>query len=114
MLKGYSDSVNSVTFSPSGELLAAASWDSTVKIWSREGKLIKTLNGHHGPVLSVSFSPDGQTLASASDDDTIILWNLHLDDLLRRGCNWVDNYLQHNHNVDQRDRVLCHGIIPQP
>ncbi|BAY16275.1 WD-40 repeat-containing protein [Anabaenopsis circularis NIES-21] len=112
LLKGYSDSVNSVTFSPNGELLAAASWDSTVKLWSRDGKLIKTLNGHRAPVLSVSFSPDGHTLASASDDNTIILWNLHLEDLLLRGCNWADNYLSHNHNVEERDRFLCDGISP--
>ncbi|AFZ26358.1 WD40 repeat-containing protein [Cylindrospermum stagnale PCC 7417] len=110
LLKGYSDSVNSVTFSPNGELLAAASWDSTVKIWSREGKLIKTLNGHRAPVLSVSFSPDGQTLASASDDNTIIVWNLHLDNLLLRGCNWVSDYLRHNSNVDPQDRLVCDGI----
>ncbi|MCC5641461.1 hypothetical protein LC607_00495 [Nostoc sp. CHAB 5824] len=110
LLKGYSDSVNAVTFSPNGELLAAASWDSTVKLWSREGKLIKSLNGHRAAVLSVSFSPDGQTLASASDDNTIILWNLHLDDLLVRGCHWVGDYLKHNHNLEKRDRLLCDGI----
>jgi WD40 repeat protein len=110
LLKGYSDSVNAVTFSPNGELLAAASWDSTVKLWSREGKLIKTLNGHRAPVLSVSFSPDGQTLASASNDNTIILWNLHLDDLLLRGCNWVDDYLKHNPNIEGRDRFVCDGV----
>ncbi|BAY69482.1 hypothetical protein DSM107007_22520 [Nostoc sp. PCC 7120 = FACHB-418] len=98
LLKGLSDSVNAVNFSPNGEILAAANWDSTVKLWSREGKLIKTLNGHEAPVLSVSFSPDGQTLASASDDNTIILWNLHLDDLLNRGCGWVNNYRKRNNN----------------
>ncbi|MEH1765188.1 MAG: hypothetical protein V7L27_12330 [Nostoc sp.] len=110
LLKGYSDSVNAVTFSPNGEFLAAASWDSTVKLWSRDGKLIKSLNGHRAAVLSVSFSPDGQTLASASDDNTIILWNLNLDDLLVRGCNWVGDYLKHNRNLEDRDRLLCDGI----
>ncbi|MEH1849952.1 MAG: hypothetical protein V7L25_34540 [Nostoc sp.] len=114
LLKGYSDSVNAVTFSPNGELLAAASWDSTVKLWSSEGKLIKSLNGHRAPVLSVSFSPDGQTLASASADNTIILWNLHLDDLLVRGCDWVGDYLKHNRNLEERDRLLCDGITRRP
>jgi WD40 repeat protein/tetratricopeptide (TPR) repeat protein len=111
LLKGYSDSVSAVTFSPNGEMLAAASWDSTVKLWSREGKLIKTLNGHTGAVLGVSFSPDGQTLASASDDNKIILWNLNLNDLLKRGCSWVNNYLKNNRNVDVRDRTLCEEIV---
>jgi WD40 repeat protein len=110
LLKGYSDSVNSVTFSPNGEILAAAGWDSTVKLWSHDGKLIKTLNGHHAPVLSVNFSPDSQTLASAGDDNTIILWNLDMNNLLSRGCNWVNNYLRYNRNVDQRDRSLCYGV----
>ncbi|MEH2422048.1 MAG: hypothetical protein V7K48_14325 [Nostoc sp.] len=114
LLKGYSDSVNAVTFSPNGELLAAASWDGTVKLWSSDGKLIKSLNGHRAGVLSVSFSPDGQTLASASDDKTIILWNLHLDDLLVRGCDWVGNYLKHNRNLEERDRLLCDGITHRP
>lgn len=110
LLKGYSDSVNAVTFSPNGQVLAAASWDSGVKLWSKDGKLIKTLNGHHAPVLSVSFSPDGQTLASASDDNTIILWNLDLNDLLVRGCTWVNDYLQHNRNVENSDRSVCHAV----
>jgi WD40 repeat protein/tetratricopeptide (TPR) repeat protein len=113
LLKGYSDSVNAVTFSPNGEILAAASWDSTVKLWSLDGKLIKTLNGHTAPVLSISFSPDGQTLASAGDDNKIILWNLDMNDLLGRGCSWVKNYLQHNHNVEGEERLLCEGVPGQ-
>ena len=111
LLKGYSDSVNAVTFSPNGEIIAAAGWDSTVKLWSLDGKLIKTLNGHNAPVLSISFSPDGQTLASAGDDNKIILWNLDMKDLLRRGCSWVKNYLQHNYNIEKKERMLCEEIL---
>ncbi|MBW4645879.1 MAG: hypothetical protein KME23_23310 [Goleter apudmare HA4340-LM2] len=114
LLKGYSDSVNAVTFSPNGEIVAAASYDKTVKLWSREGKLIKTLTGHQGAVFSVSFSPDGKTLASASDDNTIILWNLDIDNLLLRGCSWVDDYLRYNRNVEGRDRLLCDFVTPRP
>ncbi|MEM7555317.1 MAG: hypothetical protein AAF378_14675 [Cyanobacteria bacterium P01_A01_bin.84] len=110
LLKGYSDSVNAVDFSPNSEIIAAASWDSTVKLWSRDGKLIKTLNGHNSPVLSVNFSPDGKTLASASDDSSIILWNLDLNNLLKRGCLWVGDYLKYNRNVDGSDRNLCEGV----
>ena len=32
-LKGHTDSVNAVSFSPDGKRLASASWDNTVKIW---------------------------------------------------------------------------------
>ncbi|MEM7712191.1 MAG: WD40 repeat domain-containing protein, partial [Cyanobacteria bacterium P01_A01_bin.68] len=112
VLKGYGDSVSSVSFSPEGRTrtLASGNWDSTVKLLNTEGKLIKTLSGHQAPVLDVSFSPDGETLASASDDNNIILWNLDLKNLLVKGCHWVGDYLQYNRNVEAPDRKLCQGI----
>ena len=67
--------LNAVTFSPDGQLLAAASDDKTVKLWTADGKLLKTLRGHSNWVLDVSFSPDSQMLASASYDNTIKLWS---------------------------------------
>lgn len=42
--------------------------------------------------MSVAFSPNGKTIATASDDNTVILWNLDLEDLIVRGCNWLDDY----------------------
>ncbi|MCU0545275.1 MAG: AAA family ATPase [Oscillatoriaceae cyanobacterium Prado104] len=74
-LEGHSDSVMGVSFSPDSEILATASKDKTVKLWTRNGWLIKTLTGHQGWVTGVSFSPDGSMLASSSDDGTVKLWN---------------------------------------
>ena len=74
-LEGHSAYIESVSFSPDGKTLASASGDGTVKLWSIEGKLLRTLEGHLVDVKSVSFSPDGQTLASASADGTVKLWN---------------------------------------
>ncbi|WP_414519990.1 WD40 repeat domain-containing protein, partial [Nostoc sp. PCC 9305] len=74
-LRGHSDSVNSVVFSPDGKTLASTSADKTIKLWNLEThKEITTLRGHSDSVNSVVFSPDGKTLASASGDNTIKLW----------------------------------------
>ncbi|MBD2543155.1 WD40 domain-containing protein [Planktothricoides raciborskii] len=74
-LVGHQNWVSSVTFSPDGQTIASGSWDGIIRLWSREGKLLHTLEGHQKPVSSLAFDPDGQTIASGSDDNTIKLWS---------------------------------------
>ncbi|MEG4121511.1 CHAT domain-containing protein, partial [Microcoleus sp. N9_B4] len=75
-LGGHANSVNRVSFSPNGTLLATASSDHTVKLWDTStGKQINTLSGHTDSVVAVSFSPNGKLLATASDDKTVKLWD---------------------------------------
>ena len=64
-----------VDFSPDGKLIATANRDNTVKIWTRSGKKITTLNSHKGAIRSVKISPDGELIASASRDKTVKIWN---------------------------------------
>ncbi|NEO68201.1 hypothetical protein [Moorena sp. SIO3H5] len=76
-LEGHTDTLKSVSFSPDGELIATASSDKTVKIWSKEGKELYTLagkDGHQDEIRSVTFSPDGKLIATASKDKTVKVW----------------------------------------
>lgn len=67
--------------------------------------------GHQDRVNSVSFSPDGKTIATASYDNTARLWPVEsLDQLLVRGCNWLQYYLQSNSNLSESDKRLCDDI----
>jgi WD40 repeat protein len=75
-LKGHTEKVDSVCFSPDGQRLATGSWDKTAKVWdARTGQQLLTLKGHTEKVYSVCFSPDGQRLAAGSYDSTAKVWD---------------------------------------
>ena len=67
--------MESAAFSPDGNTIATVA-DRSLKLWSLQGQLIKTFEGHNAAIDNVTFSPDGKTIASASKDKTIKLWNL--------------------------------------
>ncbi|MBE9208409.1 hypothetical protein IQ244_18110 [Nostoc sp. LEGE 06077] len=108
--KGHQVSANSVSFSPDGQTIATASSEGTARLWSLNGQLLQEFEGHLGSVYDVSFSPDGQTIATASLDETARLWPVHsLDQLLVRGCEWLQYYVK-NPIATEEDRRLCNDI----
>ena len=69
--------VRGVAFSPTGDRLASAGGDGTVKIWnSTTGKMIQTFPAHTDSVVSVAFHPDGKHLASRGADLKVKVWDL--------------------------------------
>ncbi|OPX87528.1 MAG: translocation protein TolB [Pelotomaculum sp. PtaB.Bin104] len=82
-LEGNGLFVNSVTFSPDGQLLASGSNDDKVILWEVEsGKPVHTLlYGEH--VCSVAFSPDGRLLASCGFDSKVKIWEVESGKLVR-------------------------------
>lgn len=79
VLMEHSQDVKCVTWHPTDELLASASYDDLIKLYAAdpyddEWQCVHTLAGHSATVWSVSFSPCGNYLASAGDDLVIKLW----------------------------------------
>ena len=77
-LKGHTDFVSSVAFSPNGQTLASGSRDDTIRLWNPHTMgHFRTLIGHSNDVTSVAFHPVGTWLASGSWDTTIGVWEVN-------------------------------------
>ncbi|QHG21237.1 hypothetical protein GJB62_35910 (plasmid) [Nostoc sp. ATCC 53789] len=114
VIRGHNSRITSISFSPDGNTFASASNDGIIKLWSKDGRELQTLNA---PInqradsrVKVSFSPNGKTLISASSEGEVILWNFDLEDLLNKSCDWLHDYLKNNPNVSKSDRRLCDSI----
>jgi WD40 repeat protein len=116
LIKTISDSEHLITdikFSNDGQIIATASVDKSIKIWTQDGQLLRILQGHEGSVNTLSFSPDNYTLVSGDNDGILKFWNLasiekkalNLDELIKEGCTRLKDYLQSNPNID--DHQTC-------
>lgn len=75
-LQGHTSSVNSVSFSPTDQLIVSASSDLTLRLWKPDGTPLNTAKPmkHNGEVWTVNFSPNGEYIASGGSDKIIKLW----------------------------------------
>jgi WD40 repeat protein len=65
-----------VAFHPSGQRLAAASLNQSVRVWDLGGEGLRgLLTGHTDAVTCVAYSPNGRWLASGGDDHTVRIWD---------------------------------------
>ncbi len=67
--------ITSASLSPDGKIVATASDDKTVKLWTLKGEEIGKLQ-LQSPVKEVIFSPDSSKIATNTEDNTVKLWNL--------------------------------------
>ena len=100
--------IANITFSADSNLMASASWDGYLRVWSLEDmSLIAELAGHQGPVNAVQFLNDNTQLLSAGRDGHIRLWDLkekrNTRSLVRNG--WGVNVM----HVDEKLRFIAYG-----
>ncbi len=66
-----------IAFSPDGKSIVTDSGgDKMAKLWSIDGRLLQTFQGHQFSVNSVAFSPDGKSILTGSGDNTAKLWSI--------------------------------------
>ena len=86
-LKGHTDAVYAVAYSPDGKFLVTASFDNTLKLWDPfTGKEIKTYGGaagHTKQVIAVGFNQDGSMIASGSTDNSVKVWDVPINAPIR-------------------------------
>ncbi len=72
--------VLSIDWHPSGKKFATGDYgnnhdpEHNVKIWSKEGRVLKVLKGHQKEIRALAWHPEGQLLATGGE--TVRLWNL--------------------------------------
>ena len=84
----HTDNVESLAFTPNGDLLASGGADGSILLWEATSsqRLGERLLGHRGRVETLSFSPTGSLLASASEDGSVILWDVNVTSWQARAC----------------------------
>ena len=98
----HSNAVYSLSFSPDSQLLISNSGDR-VYFWNMDGQLLHSMQSDEGKMLEVGFSQNEKLINLINDKNQITTWNLDIDDLQQHSCNWFQDYLKINNNLNRNN-----------
>jgi WD40 repeat protein len=80
-LRGHTDFVGGLVFSPDSRRLASSSWDGTLRLWDLSvnpptQRVVATLPG---AATGIGWSPDGKLLVCGCEDGRVRVWNVSGD-----------------------------------
>ncbi len=79
--KGHTGAIHAIAFHPAGSHFATAGQDSTVRIWTPDGKEVGSIK-HEAPVMCVAFDSSGKVLAAGDQQGNARLWDWKAKSLL--------------------------------
>jgi WD40 repeat protein len=83
VVRGHTDAIRAVDWSPDGKFLVTGSHDGTARIWASEsGAEVLVLRGHTDWIRDATWSPDGSRIATASNDHTVRIWDALRDTVI--------------------------------
>ena len=110
ILQGHNSMAKSISFSPDGQKIATRDGHvrdiaGSVKIWSNSGRELQTFKSKN--IYRPGFNPNGKILVFKNFNDTTSWKSLDLDELMFKGCDWLDDYFQNNPGVSNSQKSLC-------
>ena len=85
-IKGHTNAVKSLSFSPDGEMIVSGSFDKSIRVWCSKTGLpaegSRPILGHEYGVTAVAFSPGWTSIASGSYDKTVRVWDAESGEML--------------------------------
>jgi WD40 repeat protein len=82
LLTPSAEGIQSIAYSPKGNLIAAGGQDKQLRLWQKNGKLVRSIAAHDTPIQKVAFSRDESMVATSGVDGTVKLWQVSTGKLL--------------------------------